>query len=155
MSDNPRIAAGDLSPVALIERMLSVTAALTDVVNEETGLLEARQPMKISDLQPRKTALANDYAMDVQSVILNHGLIDRAPAEMVVRLKKAMATLDSALRTNGRTLEASKSVSERILKSIANTVNEQKAPTLGYGRNASISQPSPGRTGAIALDARF
>jgi hypothetical protein len=33
-------------------------------------------------------------------------------------------------------------------------VNQRKAPTLGYGRNAAMSRPAPGQNAAIALDSR-
>lgn len=155
MSELSRSAAGDLSPSALVERMLSVTSELTDVVVRETASLEARDTLKATELQPHKTALANEYAMDVQAIVLNHGLIDRVPAGKVAELKAAMTKLDEALRTNGLVLAAAKSVSERLLKSIAATVNERKAPTLGYGRNAAIARPVRGTGGAIAIDARF
>lgn len=155
MKEPSRSAAGDLSPAALVERMLSVASELTDVIVRETGFLEARDALKAADLQPRKTALANEYAMDVRAIALNHGLIDRVPAGKVAQLKTAMTGLDEALRTNGLILAAAKSVSERLLKSIAATVNESRTPTLGYGRNAAISRPARGQGSAIAIDARF
>jgi hypothetical protein len=155
MSEHPRAAAAELTPAAFIERLLSVTANLTDLVGEETALLEAREPLRIAELQARKTQLANDYAMDVQAVILNHGLIDRVPAERVARLKTAMTKLDEALRRNARILGAAKSVSEGILRTVAEAVNERKAPPAGYGRNAAATRPAPGQGAAIALDARF
>lgn len=156
MSEPRRAAANELSPSALVERMLSVTCELTDVVERETAFIEAREAHRIAELQAQKTSLANHYAMDVQAITLNHGLIDRAPSEQVARLKSAMRKLEDALRTNALALSAARSVSERILKSVAEAMNERKAPVLGYGRDAAVARPAPGQAhgAAIALDAR-
>ena len=150
----PRLGAAQLSPSELVDRILGVSTALTDVILRETSLLEARQPLKISELQSEKIRLANEYALDIQAISRRKELIDRAPSEKITRLKAAMSTLDTALARNRDVLGAAKSVSERILKSVADTVNETKAPTLGYGRNAAMTNRSNSRSAAIALDSR-
>ncbi|MGB3809957.1 MAG: hypothetical protein WA943_07645 [Parvibaculum sp.] len=155
MSATPRLAAQELAPTDLVERLLDVSARLTDIICCETGYLESHQPLRIGELQEEKTRLANEYAMDIQAISLRKELIDRAPAEKVARLKTAMAKLDAALVTNQNMLGAVKSVSEKILKSVADTVNERKAPPVGYGRNAAITRPASGRGAAIALDSRI
>jgi hypothetical protein len=154
MTGQLRAAAADVTPIALVERIMLLSEQLTDVVARETEYLETRQPLKIAELQAEKTRLANDYAMDIQAIRLRKELIDRAPAEKVGRLKVLMSKLDATLVANHNALAATKSVSERILKSIANTVNNQTAPVVGYGRNAAPARPVSGRTAAIAVDAR-
>lgn len=149
-----RTAAADLTPTELVERVLSVSEQLTDVIRRESELLESNQPLSISELQEEKIRLSNEYAMDIQAISLRKELIDRAPAEKINRLKTAMTALNTALERNGNLLLAAKSVSERILKSVADTVNEHKAPSLGYGRNASMSNKASSRSAAIALDSR-
>jgi parvulin-like peptidyl-prolyl isomerase len=149
-----RIAAADLTPMELVERVLSVSEQLTDVIRRESELLESNQPLSIGELQEEKIRLSNEYAMDIQAISLRKELIDRAPAEKINRLKTAMATLNTALERNGNLLLAAKSVSERILKSVADTVNEHKAPSLGYGRNAAMTNKTTSRSAAIALDSR-
>lgn len=153
MSETSRIAAATLTPSDLVERILGVSERLTDIIRRETGYLEAHQPLRIGELQEEKIRLANDYAMDIQAISLRKELIDRAPAEKVAKLKASMVKLDTALAANQNVLGATKSVSERLLKSIADTVNERKAPSLGYGRNAAPARP--GQSAAIALDSRI
>jgi len=153
MSEASRTAAGEISPSALMDRMLGVAEQLSDVIDRETALLHACQPLKIGDLQEQKIRLANDYAMDVRAITLRKDLVDRAPAEKVAKLKAAMTRLDGLLKVNEVALGAAKSVSERLLKSVANAVSEKKSPALGYGRNAAIARPSSGAPTAIAHDA--
>ena len=149
-----RTAAADLTPLELVERVLSVSEQLTDVIRRESELLESNQPLSISELQEEKIRLSNEYAMDIQAISLRKELIDRAPAEKINRLKTAMTTLNTTLERNGQLLLAAKSVSERILKSVADTMNEHKAPSLGYGRNAAMTSKTANRSAAIALDSR-
>lgn len=154
MSELPRAAAGDLPPAVLMDRMLGLAEQLSEVIGQETAFLQASQPLKIVDLQEQKVRLANEYAMDVRAVTLRKDLIDQAPAEKIARLKAAMTRLDDLLKVNEVALGAAKSVSEQLLKSVANAVTEKKAPALGYGRNATISRPATGAPTAIAHDAR-
>jgi len=150
-----RTAAADLTPTELVERVLGVSEQLTDVIRRESELLESNQPLNIGELQEEKIRLSNEYAMDIQAISLRKELIDRAPAEKINHLKTAMTKLNTALERNGRLLLAAKSVSERILKSVADTVNEHKAPSLGYGRNAAMTNKTASRGAAIALDSRI
>lgn len=149
-----RTAAADLTPLELVERVLSVSEQLTDVIRRESELLESNQPLSIGELQEEKIRLSSEYAMDIQAISLRKELIDRAPAEKINRLKTAMTTLNTTLERNGQLLLAAKSVSERILKSVADTMNEHKAPSLGYGRNAAMTNKTANRSAAIALDSR-
>ena len=154
MSAPSRLSAAQLSPGDLVERVMLVSAQLLDVISHETELLETQQPLRIGELQAEKIRLANEYAMDIQAISLRKELIDRAPAEKIARLKIAMTKLDAGLARNRNVLGAAKSVSERILKSVADSVSEQKAPTLGYGRNAAMTGRAGNRSAAISLDSR-
>tara|TARA_R110002124_G_scaffold99270_3_gene245107 strand:+ start:5672 stop:6139 length:468 start_codon:yes stop_codon:yes gene_type:complete len=154
MSAPSRLSAAQLSPGDLVERVMLVSAQLLDVISRETELLETQQPLRIGELQAEKIRLANEYAMDIQAISLRKELIDRAPAEKIARLKIAMTKLDAGLARNRNVLGAAKSVSERILKSVADSVSEQKAPTLGYGRNAAMTGRAGNRSAAISLDSR-
>lgn len=154
MSAPSRPSAAQLSPGDLVERVLLVSTQLLDVITRETELLETQQPLRIGELQAEKIRLANEYAMDIQAISLRKEMLDRAPAEKIARLKVAMTKLDAGLARNRNVLGAAKSVSERILKSVADSVNEQKAPTLGYGRNAAMTNRAGNRSAAISLDSR-
>lgn len=151
---SPRLSAAQLSPSDLVERILAVGLRLTDVMARETEFLETHQPLRITELQAEKIHLANEYAMDIQAISRRKELIDRAPAEKIARLKVAMTKLDAELVRNRNVLGAAKSVSERILKSVADTINERKAPALGYGRNAAMTSQTDRRSAPIALDSR-
>ena len=97
-----RTAAEALTPADLVERMLELTAGLTDIVRRETGFLRDRARSEVAALQPEKIRIANDYAMDAEAIRRRKDLIDRAPAERVSKLKSAMIELDRALAETAR-----------------------------------------------------
>ncbi|MBX3492006.1 MAG: hypothetical protein KF899_03545 [Parvibaculum sp.] len=153
-----RTAAEALTPADLVERMLELTAGLTDIVRRETGFLRDRARSEVAALQPEKIRIANDYAMDAEAIRRRKDLIDRAPAERVSKLKTAMIELDRALAENGEALNAARSVSEGLIRMVASAMNERAAPTLGYGRDAAPAARRAGNPAApasLTLDARI
>lgn len=156
MSDARRVPAETLAPADLVERMTGVTASLMAVIERETEALRNRAQEDVAALQPEKIRLANEYAMDVQAVRSRKELLDRAPAERVTRLKAAMTALDKALVLNGEALGAARSVSEGLIRMVANAMSEKAAPALGYGANAaSAPRRAAGAAGSLTLDARI
>lgn len=158
MSDPRRVPAETLSPADLVDRMLGLTADLTGLIARETELLRDRAQAEVAALQPEKIRLANDYAMDVQAVRTRKDLLDRAPAERISRLKTAMGELDRTLAKNGEALGAAKSVSESLIRMVADAMSERTAPALGYGSNATPAARRSGSatgTGSLTLDARI
>lgn len=156
MTEARRIPAETLAPADLVERMTGLTASLMDVIERETEALHNRAQADIAKLQPEKTRLANEYAMDVQAVRGRKELLDRAPAERVTRLKASMIALDKALTLNGEALAAARSVSEGLIRMVANAMTEKAAPTLGYGANAATTpRRAAGSAGSLTLDAHI
>lgn len=152
-----RIPAETLQPIELVDRLLALTTGLTSVIRRETDLLRDRAQAEVAALQPEKIRLANDYAMDVMAVRGHRNLLDRAPSERVSRLKSAMGELDRALALNGEALTAAKSVSEGLIRMVANAMSERSAPALGYGSNAAAAARRPGSSagsGSLTLDSR-
>lgn len=156
MSEPRRIPAETLPPAELVGRMLGLTADLAAIIRKETDLLLDRARDEIAALQPEKIRLANDYAMDVQAVRSRKDLLDRAPAERISHLKAAMVELDRDLARNAEALSAAKSVSEGLIRMVANAMSERAAPPLGYGRNAAAPARTAGPAGAgsLTLDSR-
>lgn len=156
MSDTRRTPAEALAPADLVDRMIALTVELGAVIARETEALRNRNREEVTSLQPEKIRLANEYALDVQSVQTRKELIDRAPAERVARLKAGMVELDRLLVLNGEALAAARSVSEGLIRMVANAMSEKAAPALGYGANAAAPRRAATAAGAgsLTLDAR-
>ena len=156
MSDTRRTPAEALAPADLVDRMIALTVELGAVIARETEALRNRDREEVTSLQPEKIRLANEYALDVQSVQTRKELIDRAPAERVARLKAGMIELGRLLALNGEALAAARSVSEGLIRMVANAMSEKAAPALGYGANAATPRraATAAGSGSLTLDAR-
>jgi hypothetical protein len=156
MSDTRRTPAEALAPADLVDRMIGLTIELGAIIARETEALRSRNREELADLQPEKIRLANEYALDVQSVQTRKELIDRAPADRVARLKAGMVELDRLLILNGEALAAARSVSEGLIRMVANAMSEKAAPALGYGANAAAPRrpATVAGSGSLTLDAR-
>lgn len=156
MSDKRRTPAEALAPADLVDRMIALTVDLGAIIARETEALRNRDREQVAALQPEKIRLANEYALDVQSVQTRKELIDRAPAERVARLKAGMIELGRLLALNGEALAAARSVSEGLIRMVANAMGEKAAPALGYGANAAAPRraATAAGSGSLTLDAR-
>ncbi|MFN6942695.1 MAG: hypothetical protein ACK4OG_11940 [Parvibaculum sp.] len=156
MSDMRRTPAEALAPADLVDRMIGLTIELGAIIARETEALRSRNREELADLQPEKIRLANEYALDVQSVQIRKELIDRAPADRVARLTAGMVELDRLLILNGEALAAARSVSEGLIRMVANAMSEKAAPALGYSANAAAPRrpATVAGSGSLTLDAR-
>lgn len=153
-----RTPAETMAPAELVDRMIGATADLAALIARETEALQSRNRDEVANLQPEKIRLANEYAMDVQAVRTRKELLDRAPAERITRLKSNMVELDRALAVNGEALTAARSVSEGLIRMVADAMSERAAPTLGYGANAATAPRRTGGSaavGSLTLDSRI
>lgn len=144
-----------LSPADMVARMHATTGRLTEVVDLETHVIKDRRPLDILDLQAEKTRLANEYALDVQKASKDPHLIDSAPARDVAGLKTAIGRLRERLAVNAEALQAASTVSQGVIRVIADAVAEKQAPTVGYGKDAALERPAGQAPAALSLDKRI
>jgi fatty acid/phospholipid biosynthesis enzyme len=128
----------------LIERLISITAALIEVMNRELEFLNNMQPEEIRDLQAEKQDLAKAYEGYMLEIKSNPALLAQCEDSVKHRLEKVTAMFNSTLSENERALRAVKSVSERLLGVIVNAVAEKQA---------GAAYSSTGAMGASALAA--
>lgn len=155
MSEPRRLPAEEIPPAELVERLTVLTGDIINLIDRETELLAACEPLKITDLQPEKARLSNEYSMDIKAIGLMPELIDRAPAEKIGRMKAMMKKLEERVAVNAEALLAAKSVSERIVKNVAAAVSPQAKAGAAYGRDGAAIRPAISRTSALALDQRI
>ena len=122
------------------------------MIERETALLKARQPLDIADLQPDKARLANAYAKLIETAAQSALMLDRVPAARISSLKDAMTTLGERLAENAASLEAAKKVSEELIHEVAEQAATQKPQATVYGASASIVRPADRSPAALSLD---
>ena len=109
----------------LIERMISVTAGLIDVMNRELEFLNKMQPEEIRNLQAEKEDLARTYETCMMEIKSDPRLLRECEAGVKSRLTNVTSAFQATLSENERALRAVKTVSERLLNVIVNAVADK------------------------------
>jgi hypothetical protein len=128
------------------EQLLLVTERLAELVNEETHLIEARQPPLDGDKGEEKARLANAYRLELARIKHDRSLIEGAPPETLTKLRQSTAALHEKLAAHELALNAVKMVSEGLVHAMADEVARQRAGDANYGANGNLSasaSPAP------------
>jgi len=130
-----------------IEAMIGLTEKLTEVIAADAKSFEARRPQEVAVRIAETSALSNQYRHDSVRLRAAPQLIEAAPLEQRLRLVRATEAFDAVLARHGRALEAAKTVTEGLVRAIAEEVANQRSPASGYGPAAK-----PGDATAITLN---
>ncbi|WP_323762775.1 flagellar basal-body protein FlbY [Maricaulis sp.] len=143
------LAAGN--PAERAEGLLKLTRRLTDLINEETRLFQDRRPHEALVLQDEKSQLANIYRAEVARARKEPARFSGAPAPIKQALRDATTRFHESLAENGRIVGALKTVTEGVVKAIADEAARQRSTAGGYGPGAS-QQSGRGGNFAIAVN---
>jgi len=136
-----------------VEQMIILTERLTELVALEAQAFEARRPQDAVEHQAETSRLANLYRHESMRIRANPKLVAEAPLTLRTRLVRATEAFDAVLARQGRALEAAKTVTEGIVRAIAEEVAAQRSSAGGYGPRASAT-PATGAATAITLNKR-
>src|SRR5262245_42807603 len=106
-----------------VSQILLMTERLTILIDQETGLIEARAPPLSGEAGEEKARLANLYRQEMTRIAENQGLISGAPAGQLARLRAATMQFRSRLAAHEQALIAVKQVSEGLVRAIAEEVS--------------------------------
>lgn len=135
-----------------VEQLIVLTERLTELVALDAQAFEQRRPQDAGQNLEETSKLANIYRHESARVRANPGLVSGAPLEQRTRLIRATEAFDAVLARQGRALEAAKTVSEGLVRAIAEEVASQRQSGTGYGRGGAAA-PQPSAT-AITLNKR-
>ena len=136
-------------PKERAEKLVKLTRRLTELLEQETALFEARRPHEAVVLQDEKTRLATLYRAETQLAKKDPSRVSGLGAELKARLREATEGFEKALRRNGEAVEALKTLTEGLVKAIAREATRQKRAETGYGPGAAQADVS---LDAVALD---
>jgi hypothetical protein len=95
---------------------------LERVIQEETALLKESRLNEAAALAPAKTDASRNYVRGLEALRSNAVALARWNPDGVARLKKAQASLSDALSVNMAVLATARTVSETIVRSLAQEV---------------------------------
>lgn len=135
-----------------VEQLITLTERLTGLVAEQAKCFEARRPQDAAVYTEETGRLANLYRHESARIRGDIGLIATASLAQRQRLRRATAAFDAVLARQARAVDAMKTVTEGLVRAIAEEVasSRQKGSTYGAG---GLQSPAAAAT-AITLNKR-
>lgn len=138
-----------------VEQLIVLTERLTELVAAQALAFEQHRPQDAAASLEETTKLANLYRHESAKVRARPALIGGAPIAARTRLTRATEAFDAVLARQSRALNAAKTVTEGLVRAIAEEVAAQRergAPD-GYGPTGQrTGKPADGS--AITLNRR-
>ena len=125
-----------------MEQLILLTERLTALISEQLRAFEARRPQDAAANAQETARLANLYRHESLRVKSDPTLLDGAPAELKERLVAATRAFDAVLARHGRAVEAAKTITEGLIRAIAEEVHKQRHAVTGYGHKG-MQAPRP------------
>lgn len=116
-----------------VEQLVILTERLTELVALEAQAFEQQRPQEAMAHIEETSRLANIYRHESARVRANPAMVASAPLDQRNRLIRATEAFDSVLARQGRALDAARTVTEGLVKTIANEVAAQRNTGSGYG----------------------
>ena len=136
---------------ARVEGLIRLTERLTELAAQQALAFETHRPHAAAARLDEVLRLANHYRQESAQVKQDPGLVSDAPPALRQRLIRATEAFDAVMARQGRALHAAKTVTEGIVRAVAEEVAAQRAAGAGYGPSARTTQ---GPATAITLNQR-
>lgn len=125
-----------------VEQLIVLTERLTDLIAKQATAFEARRPHEAARHVEETAKLANVYRHESARVRGNVALVQAAQPDRRRRLVRATEAFDAVLARHGRALQASKIVTEGIVRAVAEETIRNRNTGAGYGSNAAATTAS-------------
>jgi hypothetical protein len=119
-----------------VGQLIILTERLTGLIADQALAFERRRPQAAAAQLEETSRLANLYRHESARVRAQPGLIEGAPLAQRQALMRATEAFDAVLARQGRALESAKTVTEGLVKAIADEVVSQRSAGPGYGPGA-------------------
>lgn len=130
------------TPGERVEQLIVLTERLTGLISEQLRAFEACRPQDAAANAEETARLANLYRHESLKLRSEPSLLEGAPAEAHARLVVATRAFDAVLARHGRAVEAAKTITEGLIRAIAEEVHKQRHAVTGYGPKA-MKAPRP------------
>jgi hypothetical protein len=123
-------------PFPGLEGMVALTERLTQLLADQARAFEQHRPQAAAAGLPEVTRLTADYRAGSAHVRANQQLVQAATPELRARLLRATEAFDAVLQRQGRALAASKTVTEGLVKAVAEEIAAHRSIGQAYGPGA-------------------
>jgi hypothetical protein len=134
------------------EQLILLTERLTRLVALSAQAFEQHRPHDAAPYVEETGRLANIYRHESARIRADTALIHGAPPELRLRLVRATEAFDAVLARQGRALDAAKTITEGLVRAIAEEVAVQRDKSATYGPGAEKAPAAAAK--AITLNKR-
>jgi len=134
-----------------VEQLIALTEKITSMMAADAADFEARRPLKAAERVAATADLANLYRHESARVKAEPELIVGASPAARLRLKQASEAFEAVLARHARAIEAARTVTEGVVRAIAEEVARTRSSGSGYGPGA---QAAAAQATAITLNRR-
>ena len=125
------------TPAERADALIKLTDRLTELLDRETACFEARKPHEAAPLQAEKTRLATIYRTETRLAGQDSRRLSGLSEPVKTRLRENTARFEAALARNGAAVEALKTLTEGLVKALADEAARQAQAKAGYGPGAA------------------
>lgn len=134
---------------AYIRKLIALTDRLTARLEVETDAFASRRAAEVAAGLAETQDLANQYRKESGHLKANKAILMAAPASERMALVRATEAFEAVLAVHGRTVEAARTISEGLVRAIAQEVAGARAMGAGYGASG---QAYGGDSRAVTLN---
>jgi hypothetical protein len=135
-----------------VDQLIILTERLTDLIAAQCLCFEQHRPQDAAKLMEELGRLSNLYRHESTRVRADPRLVAGAPADLRQRLIRATEGFDAVLHRHGRAVNAARTVTEGLVRAIANEVASQREQLSGYGPTARPPASAASAATAITLN---
>ena len=134
-----------------VEKLIQLTESLTALISQECRAFENRRPQDAARTLEETSRLANVYRHESMKIRADRSLIEGAPLKLRTALMRATEAFEAVLARHGRALDAARTVTEGLVRAVADDVVSRRSTGAGYGPTAAAVAASGS---AITLNRR-
>jgi len=138
-------------PAERVDLLISLTERLTGLMAHESAAFESHRPQDALAGAEETGRLANLYRHESMRVRKDPELIAQAPLARRRQLMAVTTAFDAALARHGRAVAAAKTVTEGLVRAIAEEVASQRSSGAGYSQGG---RPQETSATAVTLNRR-
>lgn len=135
---------------ALISQLTGVMGDIISIVEQETELVRAGKLTQAAELEPAKTALAQQYLSAASLLKGSKPLLAKAAPDQLDALRRRHDEFQALLQINLTVLATAHAVSEGIMRGVSTELARKSAPQT-YGASGQHSAPNPKAAQPLAV----
>jgi hypothetical protein len=137
-----------------VSQLIILVERLTELIAEQCRCFEQHRPTEAAALMEETGRLANIYRHECTRIRAEPALVLSAPVELRQRLTRSAEAFDAVLHRHGRAVGAARTITEGLVRAIAEEVANQREQLAGYGPTARPPASSATAATAITLNRR-